>query len=320
MIDQAARPPFEGEALRLAKRHAGRAPAAVRRFTTGATHFVYEALFSDLPALVVRITRPEWRATCRDAARLSRRLRPLGVPLPALLEDGSDAPVPYLVLERLEGTDLWAVINGLPHAALRDIAGRIAEAQAIVAATDSAGRYGYAAEPSQAPHGCWSAVVEANVQRSRERIAAAGLVDPAIVERLARLVAAARGGLDAVPSRPFLHDTSTKNVIVTPDGRFSGIVDVDDLCFGDPAYAAALTLTAILCRAGPATYVEAWLARAGRAMDRLFWLYVAVFAVDFLAEQGQDFNGNQPPSSPDERARLAALFEDAAARSGQAAG
>ena len=48
------------------------------------------------------------------------------------------------------------------------------------------------------------------------------------------MVSAARAELDALSPVPFLHDTTTKNVIVTPEGSFSGIVDVDDLCFGDP--------------------------------------------------------------------------------------
>jgi hypothetical protein len=42
-----------------------------------------------------------------------------------------------------------------------------------------------------------------------------------------------RDALDAIRATPFLHDTTTKNVIVTHDGVVSGIVDVDDLCFGD---------------------------------------------------------------------------------------
>jgi hypothetical protein len=46
---------------------------------------------------------------------------------------------------------------------------------------------------------------------------------------------------DRIAPTPFLHDTTTKNVIVTSEGHFSGIVDVDDLCLGDPRYPAALT-------------------------------------------------------------------------------
>ena len=50
-----------------------------------------------------------------------------------------------------------------------------------------------------------------------------------------------RDEIDSIPPTPFLHDATTKNVLVTAKGAFSGIVDVDDLCFGDPRYPAALT-------------------------------------------------------------------------------
>ena len=77
------------------------------------------------------------------------------------------------------------------------------------------------------------------------------------------LVAAERDALDALLAKPFLHDMTTKNVIATETGRFSGIVDIDDLCFGDPRYVIALTLAAVLTSAGPISYVEGWMKNAG---------------------------------------------------------
>jgi hypothetical protein len=77
------------------------------------------------------------------------------------------------------------------------------------------------------------------------------------------LVAAERDALDALLAKPFLHDMTTKNVIATETGRFSGIVDIDDLCFGDPRYVIALTLAAVLTSAGPISYVEGRMKNAG---------------------------------------------------------
>lgn len=107
---------------------------------------------------------------------------------------------------------------------------------------------------------------------------------------------------------PFLHDTTTKNVIVSPEGAFSGIVDVDDLCFGDPRYVTALTLAAVTAFAGPVHYVDAWMSLAGHVDDRIFRLYVAMFLVGFMSEHGQAFNGNQPPSSRADRESLRRIF------------
>lgn len=218
------------------------------------------------------------------------------------------------MLERLPGKDLGDVFKDLSPRALDRIASHVAKAQSIVAATPAAVRYGYAASPDRAPLNTWAEVLDQNLARSRQRIAAAGLFDSHVVATAAALVDAVRNQLNALPATPFLHDTTTKNVIVAENGEFSGIVDVDDLCFGDPRYAIALTHTAILNVNGPTDYVDRWLSRSDYKKDALFWLYVAVFLVDFMGEHGQMFNGNQRPSSRDQRQRLVSLFGETVAR------
>jgi len=113
-------------------------------------------------------------------------------------------------------------------------------------------RYGYGA--TDAPHERWSQVPKDNLARSRQRINTAKLFNQDAVDAVAHMVSVARSELeyasgqrdgyelDALPPIAFLHDTTTKNVIVTPGGTFSGIVDVDDLCFGDPRHVVVLTL------------------------------------------------------------------------------
>ena len=116
--------------------------------------------------------------------------------------------------------------------------------------------------------------------------------------------------MDALPPVAFPHDTTTKNVIVTPGGSFSGIVDVDDLCFGDPRYVVALTLASLMAFGGPTQYSDAWMNRANYRNDRIFRLYVALFLVDFMSEHGQEFNGNVLPSSEESRNSLLGVFTE----------
>src|SRR5262249_53237029 len=116
-----------------------------------------------------------------------------------------------------------------------------------------------------------------------------------------------QAALDRQPATCFLHDTTTKNVIVH-GGRLSGIVDVDDFCFGDPLLAPALTLMALLNTRGPVDYVDAWLAAAQAPADWRLALYTAVFCVDFMAEHGHRFNGNPAAARPDECAHLEAIL------------
>jgi aminoglycoside phosphotransferase (APT) family kinase protein len=289
--------PTEALAERIAAEVTGERPAGVSRFATGLQHYVFEVTFTNRPAVVVRLTLPRNADLMRSASRLSHQLRPLGVPLPRILAEGLDTALPHLVLERLPGIDLGRVVGTLTEAQLDAIAGKVAEAQRVTASTPSARLYGYAPTPQEAPFTTWSAVLGKHLARSRSRIADAGIFGLEQVERAEAILADLTSAADAQPATPFLHDTTTKNVLVTPEGSFSGIVDVDDLCFGDPRYTIALTRAALDVSGGPARYTDTWLRLAGFPGDRLFRFYVALFFLDFMGEQGLAFNGNQPSRS-----------------------
>ncbi len=297
-------------AVGIARDVTGHVPIRTRRFETGMRHYVFEVCFASRQSIVIRIGGASAQAEIAGAIHLSRMLRPRGVPLPELLASNIGAGTPWMVLERLPGTDLGAVIQTLSGEQLDRIAAKVGEAQAVTAQTGAAGRYGYAPRPDQAPHSAWSMVLEANLLRSQARIASAGLFQASWVDVVRSTLAARREQLDRIEAVPFLHDTTTKNVIVAPDGEFSGIVDVDDLCFGDPRYPAALTLAVLLAYGGPTDYVAAWLRHAGQSDDAVFRLYVLVFLLDLMSEHGYTFNGNERPSSDEARASLKRAFED----------
>ena len=298
----------------LATAAVGQAPIDVRRFSTGAHHYVFEATFANRLPVVVRIAAEHSRAAMAGALRLSRLLRPQGVPLPEIIAEGVNHRFSHLVMERLLGTDLGEVISGLSDTNLEAIAMKVAQAQNVTSKTVWGTRYGYGIEPADAPHERWSQVLLDNLARSQRRIVAAKLFDNDVVNTMAHMVSAARAELDALPPVPFLHDTTTKNVIVTPEGPFSGIVDVDDLCFGDPRYVVALTLASLIAFGGPTHYVDAWMNAADYLNDRIFRLYVALFLVDFMSEHGQEFNGHVLPSSADCRNRSLHVFAESLRR------
>jgi aminoglycoside phosphotransferase len=301
-------------AAAIASRVAGCAPVSVQRFRTGARHHVFEIVFDRRRPIVVRIGHPSARKEMAGAIYLSGVLRPRGVPMPAILAADEQAEQPWLVLERLPGTDLGAVIAGLSDSQLDRIAANVAQAQARTAHTGIAGRYGYAVRPEHAPHSVWSQVLDAHLARSRRRIADAGLFDAGLVDPVQSELTIMHDAIDRVGPTPFLHDTTTRNFIVTPEGGFSGIVDVDDLCFGDPRYPAALTMAVLMAQGWPVSYVKAWLRHAGQSDDPVFRLYVSAFLLDLMSEHGQTFNGNERPSTAAARRSLRLAFEACIAR------
>jgi aminoglycoside phosphotransferase len=276
----------------IAQKVAGIAPVTVTRFTTGTSNYVFEAAFPDRLSLVVRASMPTSRVRLEGALFLSELLRSKGLRLPAVLSHNTADVFPWMVLERLEGTDLEHVIHRLNAEQLKSIASEVQVAQELAAQISTDGRFGYAVRPDEALHKSWSAVLQASVDRSRERIASAGLIEPGIADKVQDALTGLKGLTDKVRAVAFLHDTTTKNVIIAPNGTFSGIVDVDDLCFGDSRYPIALTMAALTCYGGPTSYASHWLKIAKGHDDCLFRLYVAIHILGLISDHGHNSNGN----------------------------
>jgi hypothetical protein len=143
--------PNSAMASSLATAAVGHPATDVRRFSTGAHHYVFEVTFADRSPVVVRIAAEHSRAAMAGALKLSHLLRPLGVPLPEIIADGVDHRFSHLVMERLPGTDLGETISGLSDTNLEAIAMKVAQAQNVTSKMVRGTRYGYGVEPAHAP-------------------------------------------------------------------------------------------------------------------------------------------------------------------------
>jgi aminoglycoside phosphotransferase len=276
------------------------------RFPQGHGHFVFDVVLADGRAIVVRLGEVG-NATYFDAARhWHSMLCPVGVPLPGILGAGHHDCYPYLVLERLPGSDLGDVYDRLTTAEKRAISHAIVDVQRRVGALPDGRGYGDALS-YEGPYvgDTWHDVVKASIDRSRTRLAAAGenLPDADRVE-------AAAGGLAeyfaGVAPRPFLDDATTKNVLVQ-DGRLSGIVDVDWLCFGDWLMPVGLTRASLLAAGDEADYADYWLEALNPSAEerRAVCFYTALSCLDFLSERHQHFNRSEPrPFAPERWERI----------------
>lgn len=270
-------------------------PAHVARFPTGLKHFVFEATSLRGGVVVVRISRREDVDVARDSLYWSDRLRPLGIPLPRILHADMTMerhPFPFVILERLPGRDLDFVVDCLSHDELRSLARHLADVQAIV--TDLPPGRGYGFSPRiEGPfsHVSWNGSIAASLSRSRKRIRDAGIISESNIDRVAEASDNLATYFASVQPTPFLHDITTKNVIID-DTRLSGIVDVDDLCFGDPLFLVGLIRMALLANGHTAVYADAWVEviRPGKEQRAALNFYTALFCLDFMGELGHRFN------------------------------
>ena len=92
--------------------------------------------------------------------------------------------------------------------------------------------------------------------------------------------------LRAIHARPFLWDASERNVIID-NNKIAGIVDVDDLCFGDPLFVLALTYVALENEGHDTLYADYWaeaLQLDEKAQFRLEF-YRLFYAIVFMRQQ-----------------------------------
>jgi hypothetical protein len=114
----------------------------------------------------------------------------------------------------------------------------------------------------------------------------------------------------AVRPVPFLDDTTTKNVLVE-QGRLTGVVDVDQLCFGDSLLTIGLTQTSLLAKGFDIDYVGHWmnLLEFDKQQRQVVDAYTVLFCVDFMSELGQRFNKEkQPEIDLEQFTRLESIF------------
>jgi aminoglycoside phosphotransferase (APT) family kinase protein len=275
---------------------------------------VYDVTLADRQHVVVRMAAAS-AASLHGAVYWSERLRALGVPLPGLLGDDRPAhhtPFPALLLEYLPGTDLGHVYQLLSHAQKVRLADELVQIGRRVATLPRGPGYGYATsydDPSLLPS--WADVIEQSLGRSQARIAALGRFSIRYVERVRQLMPGVLTYLAGISPTAFLDDTTTKNVLIQ-DGRLSGIVDVDFVCFGDPLFTAALTQMALLSMGADLDYTDAWC--AALALDShqraILIFYTCMFCVDFMSEVGHDANQNSATADEGQRVeRLTTIFE-----------
>ncbi|MEP6903908.1 MAG: phosphotransferase [Actinomycetota bacterium] len=280
-------------------------PVSADRFSTGHCHFVFDVKTESGKKFVVRIAQPENGYLLESAVYWSAALKPKGVPLPEIIASDSSAQLPYLILERLPGKDLWQVYAELTKSEKKTLAVEMTRLQTLAATLPKAKSFGYL-ETYCSDSGCrtWFEVLLKYLERSRSRIKKTGFFDTEIVDSVEKIAMHYESYFSRIEPIPFFDDITTKNVIVNK-GKLSGIVDVDWMCFGDCIQTIALTQTALLTSDCETDYIEFWCdaMNLDAVQRKVLNLYSAMSCVDFISEIGQTFNKEEPLKVDDKKVK-----------------
>jgi aminoglycoside phosphotransferase (APT) family kinase protein len=307
--------PTANDAATVVRSRLGLEPVEVRRFSTGLCHHVFLVTAAEQQMFVVRIATPETAQLLAGGIYWNQFLRPKGVPLPRMIASSlqsSEIQFPFVILEQIPGTDLGEVYPTLSSQDKVQIVGELLRVQKRVALLPEAAGFGFAYSYSEPPgYRGWEEAILVILERAQQRMLWSGHPGSSYVGRARQIISRYHTYFTAVQPVPFLDDTTTKNVLVDR-GRLTGIVDVDQLCFGDPLLTIGLTQTALLATEYDVEYVEHWmdLLKLDGQQRQVVGAYTLLFCVDFMGELGQRFNKDQAPEIDLEKfARLKSIFE-----------
>ena len=187
-----------------------------------------------------------------------------------------------MVIERLPGRDLGQVYKKLTPSEKKELAECIASIQDSVSLLPTPEKFGFAFSLEQANltgKRSWLDIVMSNISRSESRIIKAGKFTLDYVVQVQKKVVEHEYYLRHVKPTPFLDDMTTKNVII--DGHYlSGIVDTDQVCFGDPLFTIALTKMALLSQYLEIDYIEYWLDAINASQEQRNIVILVSFMVE----------------------------------------
>ena len=272
---------------------------SLARFTTGLAHHVYLAREVEGPerAIVVRATTPERKFLFDGALHWYDRLKAVGVPLPNCCGSGEVNGVHFMLLEHLPGKDLGEVYPLLSAELKKRIAEQVTEVEEKVSQLPMASGYGCAMSyEDPALKRSWNEVVKATLTSARDLIRAVGKADERFVDSVEEVLPKWSDYFRSVPAVAGLDDLTTKNVLVDEKGLV-GIVDCDQVHFGDILVTLAVTKMSLLGSGYNTDYVEDWAEamRLSETRRRALDLYTACSCVHFMGELGQRFNGLAEP-------------------------
>jgi aminoglycoside phosphotransferase (APT) family kinase protein len=274
----------------------GQTAESVSRFAVGLSHYVFDVVTDSRDRIVVRVARPSRGSGLQGGLYWHGKLEGSGVPLPRLLGAGEVAGYPFAVYERLRGTDLEEIYSALPGTDRRRIAHRVAEIQRKVHTLPQARGYGHALsydDPRLVRFAKWPEVLNDILDRAERDIVSTALCSTRYVAVTRAEIEDAEPYLAAVAPVAFLYDTNIRNVIVH-NARISGIIDVDEVTFGDPLLSVGFTKTYMLLAGDDTEFVRHWCDWLDCTAEdsRLIDLYALVYAVRFMGTLGQKLNGN----------------------------
>ncbi len=211
----------------------GADPDAITRMSNGICNEVYLVAAGGRETIIRLHTAPRYMLGSHNHIPI---FKSKGISVPDILaEDYSKTLVPfaYQVLTKMEGQDIFDVIDTLNDEQLRAIGGEIANVFRQLSSVPNNGKFGVLWGDDKDLVDSWSTEVARVTNVVMGWGTKTGVLDEELKEILTWINTEYKTYFDSVRPYTYFGDLSSKNVMIH-DGRFAGLVDLDSLAQGDP--------------------------------------------------------------------------------------
>lgn len=265
-------------------------PDSIHRNMNGIAGYVYTIEISNKKYV---IKASETKDLIIGSTYWINKLDSLDLPIPKIYAINTQTSPYYFIMSFLPGNDLGLVYNDLSNTNKESIANSIYKYQNEILKLPMASGYGFlnSYEDKYNIKMSWREVVECHIQRSENRITQNGIFDKEYVNKVRCFIPYFTDYFNTIEPKPFFDDATTKNVLIN-NGKISGIIDLDWICFGDRLYVIALTTMSLINMHTDLEYVEYWkkLEKLSKIQSNALLFYILVFCIDFMSEKGMKFN------------------------------
>lgn len=271
----------------------GLTPTDIKRFTNGYCHSVFYVKCQN-NEFVIRLTNKENEIYYLGSIKWLSELYRLGIPVPKILKNGQYGDIFYTIISFINGKDIGDVYHILNDFQKENIVKELVFIQGKIVNLPTQGLYGYTNSVENS-FKTWTEYLNSLVERSSERIKQNGIFNTDVCVKVKAILKKYEEYFMKISPKAFLDDITTKNVLVN-NGKFVGIVDIDEICYGDHFLVIGLTNMALLKMKQDTKYIDYWLdeLKADIIQRKIVYFYSLLYCVDFMGEQGMQFdNGNK---------------------------
>lgn len=286
------------------------------RLATGDQNFVFSAKTTSAE-YVIRMTDINHQFKFQCAITWQKMLLPLGVPLAEFIKydlDGKYSPFPSLLMMRLPGDDLINIYPYLTDVDKKNLANEMVSIQALCTKLPEGPAYGILDSYDVVSSGnTWYEFLLNRLECYKDIITQLAVFNPDMATQVMHIAKGMQENLDQVRPTAFLWDASERNVIIN-HGKISGIVDVDELCFGDPLFVIALTSICLELEGLDTLYTDYWaealhLDQSAQARLNFYRLF---YTIAFMRKHLMQTNNSKKTIFDTER--LMTIFQQSLAR------